>query len=141
MLEDDILLLNKALKEERYTLYDKKKHKKYKVIYPIHYQVYRRAFVLGNDFYLVSGKSVFNHEIDKVSLMQREVNSREKWFGLTKEEIYTELFRMAGGREGYYLVNLKDRQYWYFENEGTLHQNLLEWKVGVLVPVAEFQQN
>lgn len=63
-----------------------------------------------------------------------------------EREVKYDLFKWQSnskpsGKEGYYLVDLKDRDYWYFENEGTLHKNLLEWKVGVLVPVAEFQQN
>ena len=32
---------------------------------------------------------------------------------LTKSEVITQLFRINGGRLGYYLVNLKDKNYYY----------------------------
>lgn len=141
MLEDDISQLNKAIKEDRYLVYDRKKHSKFQVIFPIYYQVYRRCFVLSDNFLLVKGKVVLNPKQDNTSLTEPRLNSREKWFDLTKEEIYTELFRINGGREGWYLVDLKDRKYWYFESEKALDNQLLESNIGLLVPVIEFQQN
>ena len=141
MLEDDISQLNRAIKEDRYLAYDRKKHRKFQVVFPIYYQVYRRAFVLSDDFLLVKGKVVFNPKHDSKSLTESRVNSRERWFGITKEEIKLSLFRINGGMEGWYLVDLKERKYWYFESERALDDQLLQWKVGLLVPVIEFQQN
>ncbi len=38
---------------------------------------------------------------------------REQEYGLTKEKIVIELFRVGAGKEGHYLVNLRDKQYYY----------------------------
>jgi hypothetical protein len=37
----------------------------------------------------------------------------EENYGLTKARVTIELFRINGGREGWYLVNLRDRKYYY----------------------------
>lgn len=37
----------------------------------------------------------------------------EQQFGLTPEQVFIELFRINGGRSGFYLANLRDRQYYY----------------------------
>lgn len=34
-------------------------------------------------------------------------------YGLTKSKVIIELFRINGGREGWYLANLRDRKYYY----------------------------
>jgi hypothetical protein len=53
-------------------------------------------------------KSVFN-------LSDRPFDSlnKEKYYGLTKTQIITELFKRYQGKLGYYLVNLSDRSYYY----------------------------
>jgi len=45
----------------------------------------------------------------------REVNLKDRWldYGLTKEKIKIELFRLNAGKNGQYLVNLKTKQYYY----------------------------
>ncbi len=49
------------------------------------------------------------------NLTNREFDSlnKEKYFGLTKTQILTELFRRYQGKLGYYLVNLAEREYYY----------------------------
>lgn len=42
-----------------------------------------------------------------------EVIHRELEYGLTKEKIVIELFRVGAGKEGHYLVNLRDKKYYY----------------------------
>lgn len=37
----------------------------------------------------------------------------EAHYGLTREKIVTELFRRWLGRTGYYLVNMRERRYYY----------------------------
>ncbi len=39
--------------------------------------------------------------------------NKEQYYGLTKTEIITELFRRYQGKLGYYLVNLAECQYYY----------------------------
>ncbi len=33
--------------------------------------------------------------------------------GITKNKIVTELFRISGGKPGYYLANFRDKKYYY----------------------------
>lgn len=40
-------------------------------------------------------------------------NELLRYAKLTKREVVTQLFRINGGRLGYYLVNLKDKKYYY----------------------------
>ena len=37
----------------------------------------------------------------------------EESYGLTRGQVAIELFRINGGREGWYLANLRDRKYYY----------------------------
>lgn len=39
--------------------------------------------------------------------------NKEKYYGLTKTQILTELFKRYQGKLGYYLVNLSDREFYY----------------------------
>ena len=43
--------------------------------------------------------------------------NKEKYYGLTKTQIITELFRKYQGKLGYYLVNLATREYHYCGTE------------------------
>ena len=38
---------------------------------------------------------------------------REQEYGLTKKKIVIELLRIGAGREGHYLVNLREQKYYY----------------------------
>lgn len=77
------------------------------LVYPIYYYVVERdaqvgawKFKKGESFYNPSEKDI-NYE------------EKERYFGLTKPKIATELFRINGGKSGWYLVNMRDRQYYY----------------------------
>jgi hypothetical protein len=50
-----------------------------------------------------------------INLSSRSFNSlnKEKYYGLTKTQILTELFQRYQGKLGYYLVNLSDRKFYY----------------------------
>lgn len=37
----------------------------------------------------------------------------EAWFGISRVQIVVELFRINGGKPGYYLANLRDKKYYY----------------------------
>jgi hypothetical protein len=78
---------------------------KTRIVYPAYYQIVRRIenvweFRHGKIFYSPGSQSI-------------DTASRELEYGLTKPKIAIELFRINGGRAGYYLVNLKDRSYYY----------------------------
>jgi hypothetical protein len=72
---------------------------------PLYLQIYQRE---GTRWYLLPGKVFYNPkniEIDFDSTLQRN--------GLTKTEIQIELFRINGGKQGYYLADLKMKKYYY----------------------------
>lgn len=75
------------------------------IIHPLHFQIIQREgttwyFKYGNIFYNCAGESI--PETD-----------RERLFGITKNQIVIELFRLNGGMSGYYLANLRDKKYYY----------------------------
>lgn len=75
------------------------------IIHPLHFQIIQRV---GTTWYFKYG-SVFFNRTDK-SLPESD---RERLFGITKNQIVIELFRINGGKSGYYLANLRDKQYYY----------------------------
>lgn len=78
------------------------------LIHPLHYQVVRRE---GTTWYFQSGGKVFyNPRNVPVSLEPEDLLHR---FGLTMGAVTIELFRLNGGRAGYYLANLRGKKYYY----------------------------
>ncbi len=52
-------------------------------------------------------------ELFKLSDREFDWMNREKYFGLRKNQILTELFRRYQGKLGYYLVHLAHHEYYY----------------------------
>jgi hypothetical protein len=76
------------------------------IVVPYHFKIYRR-----NDarwFAIDASRVVFNGSDEPLDL-----ENVEQQFGLTPDQVRIELFRINGGRAGYYLANLRDRQYYY----------------------------
>ncbi len=76
-----------------------------KLIHPAYFQIVKRE---GGAWYFRHGQ-IFYRGGD-ASL---DVENREEQYGLTKKRVAIELFRINAGVAGYYLVDLKDRQYYY----------------------------
>ena len=76
-----------------------------KIVHPAYFQIVKRE---GTAWYFRYGKVFYR---GKNTTM--EIEHREQEYGLTKEKIAIELFRINAGRAGYYLVDLKDRKYYY----------------------------
>lgn len=76
------------------------------IVCPFHYQVYHRegAFWFGKN-----PSRVFYNGTNEP--MQLENVAAQ--FGLTDRQVVIELFRINGGKPGYYLANLKDKKYYY----------------------------
>ncbi len=72
---------------------------------PIYYQIYCRE---GTRWYFQSGKSFYNPRQIATDLKSTLVRH-----DLTKTSLVVELFRINGGKPGYYLANLKDKKYYY----------------------------
>ncbi|BAS55374.1 hypothetical protein NIES2135_53410 [Leptolyngbya boryana NIES-2135] len=77
-----------------------------RIIYPSYFRVVKRD---REGWHFRHGK-VFYGPSDRSSDW---VENREQLFGLSDETIAVELFRLKLGAEGYYLANLRDRQYYY----------------------------
>ncbi|WP_315790076.1 hypothetical protein [Fischerella sp. JS2] len=82
---------------------------------PLHIVTYWRK---DNDFLiekttLTLGKSLKQSEIEAAKLIHDSV---EKHFGLTRKEVFSILLELYGGQQGYYIVDLKNRQYFYCKN-------------------------
>jgi hypothetical protein len=65
-------------------------------------------------------KSVFNFSDRETSLLGYPKGNllfdslnKEKYYGLTKTQILTELFKRYHGKLGYYLVDLSEREFYY----------------------------
>lgn len=75
-------------------------------ILPYHYKVYERD---GTRWFARDADRVFynatNEPLDLVNT--------EQHFGLTVEQVIIELFRINGGKSGFYLASLRERKYYY----------------------------
>ncbi|BAZ17546.1 hypothetical protein NIES4071_94260 [Calothrix sp. NIES-4071] len=59
----------------------------------------------------------------------------ENFFGTTKSKVVTELFRINGGKPGYYLANLLEHKYYYCgESNEDLRIKFLELGIGSVEP-------
>ncbi|NJO93952.1 MAG: hypothetical protein HC820_05565 [Hydrococcus sp. RM1_1_31] len=75
------------------------------LIYPFYYRVIRRA---GTDWFYQPGTPFFNGTNKPMDMENAETE-----YNTTKTQVIIELFRINGGKPGYYLANLRDRKYYY----------------------------
>ncbi len=79
-----------------------------KLVHPLHYLIVKRE---GVTWCFKPGGNVF-HNPQNVP-MSLHLDDRLQRFGLTVSTLMVELFRLNGGSPGYYLVNLRDKNYYY----------------------------
>lgn len=79
------------------------------LVYPVEFQVIRRA---GNEWKFKVCEVFYNP-----TGTQLDMKNIEKAYGLTKSKIAIACFRINGGKPGYYLANMKDKQYYYCGEE------------------------
>lgn len=77
-----------------------------KIISPIYYRVIQK---INNKWIFKTGNRVFYNPLN----LPVSSENLEKWYGLTREKVVIELFRINGGKDGYYLANLKESRYYY----------------------------
>lgn len=78
------------------------------LVHPLDYLIVRRE---GTTWYFKPGSGIFYNPYNvPISLT---LNDRLHRFGLQPTQIMIELFRLNGGNPGYYLVNLRQKQYYY----------------------------
>lgn len=74
------------------------------VIYPSFYRIFEcrsgRWFLKHMEHFYSSCKATVNREDPSI-------------YGVTEQAVVVELFRINGGKSGYYLANFKDRKYYY----------------------------
>ena len=94
-----------------------------KIYCPLHYRVYKRE---GGYFYSFSGKAVYNP--NGISTNHNDV---VRSYNILEEKVLIELFRINGGKEGFYLANVKDKKYYYCGNTwDDVQQQLLKLGIG-----------
>jgi len=76
-----------------------------RIVYPIYFLPVKKK---ETAWYFDYGRNFYNR--DSIPVPDCD---RESMYGLTKKEIIVELFRIAAGRAGYYLVNMRDKKYYY----------------------------
>lgn len=77
------------------------------LIYPIYYYIVERNAVRG-EWLFKKTSPFYNPTGERIN-----PNERERYYGLTKPQIATELFRINGGKSGWYLVDMRSRKYYY----------------------------
>ncbi|MBW4642459.1 MAG: hypothetical protein KME23_05520 [Goleter apudmare HA4340-LM2] len=95
------------------------------IIYPSHFRIFEcrngRWFIKNLEVLVVN--STVNHE--DISVI----------YGVTEQQIIIELFRINGGRSGYYLANLRNKKYYYCVDRNGVKEQLLELGIGRVDPI------
>src|ERR687885_2441483 len=76
-------------------------------VYPAHFYFVERDASLG-EWKFKKGSSFYNPTDTPYNHDQKE-----RYFGLTKPQIATELFRVNAGKSGWYLVDMRSHKYYY----------------------------
>jgi len=93
------------------------------LVYPVEFQVVRRE---GNEWKFSKSEVFYNPSGAKFDL-----NNIEQAYGLTKSKIAIACFRINGGKPGYYLVNMKDKQHYYCgESKKSVREKLRSLGIG-----------
>lgn len=97
------------------------------IISPAHFGIFQREEARWNTW----DAKVFHNPGKPI-----DVNDIEALYGLTEEQVIVELFRCYEGRLGFYLVNLRDRKYYYCGLEwSNIKAKLLELGIGRVDPM------
>ncbi|MEC4816301.1 MAG: hypothetical protein SAK29_23995 [Scytonema sp. PMC 1069.18] len=99
------------------------------IVHPFHYLIYERE---GATWYAKEGGGVFYNPTKEPMKLDRVAEQ----FGLKDTEVVIELFRLNGGKPGYYLANLRDKKYYYCgATWDGVKQKLLDLGIGRTSPV------
>lgn len=72
-----------------------------RILFPRYYQIFRQK---GSEW-LVHGSNLADRESVEIKNLAD--------YGLNIEQLISELFKIRVGSEGYYIVNLRDKEYYY----------------------------
>ncbi|MBD2245227.1 hypothetical protein [Nostoc sp. FACHB-888] len=77
------------------------------IICPVRYRVIERKITPERSYWhFVQSKTFYN----PLNLPDGDI---EFMFGTTKKKVVVELFRISGGKPGYYLADLRNKEYYY----------------------------
>jgi hypothetical protein len=83
-----------------------------KIIHPIRYRIIERKITPERSYWhFIKGRTFYN------PLNLPGEGDIEFMFGTAKKKVVVELFRINGGKVGYYLADLLKKQYYYCGNE------------------------
>ncbi|MBR8835400.1 MAG: hypothetical protein DSM106950_15590 [Stigonema ocellatum SAG 48.90 = DSM 106950] len=100
-----------------------------KIVSPVYYRIYDRV---GTKWFAVEPSGIFYNPTDTSASLTHIVEQ----YGLKESKIIIELFRINGGRPGYYLANLRDKKYYYCgSNCEDVKKKLLELGIGRADPM------
>jgi hypothetical protein len=95
------------------------------IIYPSYFRIFEcrngRWFIKDTEPFLAT--SATNH------------NDINALYGITEKQIVIELFRINGGKAGYYLANIRDKKYYYCVDRDGTKKQLLELGIGRTDPL------
>lgn len=95
------------------------------IIYPDHICIVEKT---AEDWRIKNPQKVFWRSPDCQIPLERK--SRAQTYGLTSKKIVIELFRKDLGKLGFYLVNMRDREYYYCGLTWSDVQEKL-WEIGI----------
>ena len=95
------------------------------IIYPDHICVVEKT---AEDWRIKNPQKIFWRSPDCKIPLERK--SRAQTYGLTSKQIVIELFRKHLGKLGFYLVNMRDREYCYCSLTWQDVQEKL-WEIGI----------
>jgi 3'-phosphoadenosine 5'-phosphosulfate sulfotransferase len=82
------------------------------IIHPIKFRIIERKITPEKSYWhFIKGKNFYN------PLNLPSEGDIEFAFGTTKKKVVVELFRINGGKPGYYLADLRDKEYYYCGTE------------------------
>jgi hypothetical protein len=91
------------------------------IVAPIYYRVVRRC---GKQWHFVKGESFYN----PLNLPSMSLDDLFASFGITLHSAARELGKINGGREGFYLVDIMHKHYYYC---GNLPQDVRDKLIGL----------
>jgi hypothetical protein len=78
------------------------------IVHPIKYRIIERKITPEKSYWhFLKGKGFYN------PLNLPSEGDIEFMFGTTKKDVVLELFRVNGGKPGYYLADLRNKEYYY----------------------------
>ncbi|MDF5715265.1 MAG: hypothetical protein PUP93_15625 [Rhizonema sp. NSF051] len=101
----------------------------YIIVAPVYYRVVRRC---GTKWHFVKGESFYN----PLNLPSMSLNDLFSSFGISMREAARQLRKINGGEEGFYIVDIMDKNYYYCGRlPNSVKDKLIELGIGAPEPI------